>query len=143
MSSFSIRPAVLAAGVLATVVAAPLFAATQGEIGGIPYVNGGVTSDEADTLRAEARRFPMEVTMARRSEFPGYNEFVAAARLRVLDSRGNVLFERADTGPIFLADLPPGDYTLEATYDGQTRTQHVHVGGQKHANVTFVWPSGQ
>jgi len=135
MRHFRATVAVLAAGLAA---ALPAVAASD-SAARIPYINGGITSDEADAMRAEAPRYALQVTLARRGEAPGHNDFVADAQFRILDAAGNVVLDRPDTGPIFLANLPPGDYTLEATFDGDTRTQRVHVGGG-HANVTFVWP---
>ena len=104
-----------------------------------PFINGGITKDEADLMRQEAARYPLEITLARRGETPGRNEFVAEAQLRVLDSGGRVVLDRPGTGPIFLANLPDGAYTLEATYSGQTKTQRVQVAGGRHSQVTFLW----
>jgi hypothetical protein len=104
-----------------------------------PFVNGGITSDEADVMRQEATHYPLEITLARRGERPGLNDFVADAQLRVIDGAGRVVVERNDAGPIFLADLPPGDYTIEATFGGQTKTDRVQVSGARRAQVTFLW----
>jgi hypothetical protein len=119
-------------------VAGSTLAATQGRQGDVTFINGGVTSDEADAMRAEASRHPLEITFARRGETPGRNEFVAEAQLRMLDAQGRVVLDRPGSGPIVLADVPPGSYTIEATYNGETKTQRVQVG-QGHAKATFLW----
>ena len=139
MRHFRAAPTALAAGLAACLLALPAFSAQSTTSGGIAIVNGGITSDEADAMRAEAPRYALQVTLARRGETPGHSDFVADAQLRVVDAKGNVVLDRPDTGPILLANLPPGDYTVEATYNGDTRTQRVHVGGG-HANVSFLWP---
>jgi hypothetical protein len=108
-------------------------------LGDTPFLNGGVTKDEADVMRAQASRYPLEITLARRGEAAGRNDFVADALLRVLDASGRVVVERRDTGPIFLATLPDGAYTIEATWNGQTKSQQVHVAGGRHSQVTFLW----
>ena len=79
------------------------------------------------------------MTLARRGEAAGRNEFVADARLRVIDSSGRVVLERADTGPIFLASLPDGAYTVEASYNGLSKSQRVQLSGGRHTQVTFLW----
>jgi hypothetical protein len=104
-----------------------------------PFVNGGITSDEADVIRQEATHYPLEITLARRGETPGLNDFVAGAQLRVIDSAGRLVVDRTDAGPIFLADLPPGSYTIEATYSGQTKTDRVQVSNAGRAQVTLLW----
>ena len=120
--------------------ASPSFAVDPSQIvNQRPTINGGITKDEADLIRQQAPRYPLEITLARRGETAGHNEFVAEAQLRVLDAGGRVVLERSDTGPIFLAALPDGAYTIEATYGGQTKTQRVQVAGGRHAQVTFLW----
>ena len=104
-----------------------------------PVINGGITKDEADLIRQQAPRYPLEITLARRGETPGLNDFAAQAQLRVTDSAGRVVLERNDAGPIFLADLPDGSYTVDVTYNGQTKTQRVQISGGRHAALTFLW----
>ena len=130
-----LRPA-LAAGLLGCALACGGASAASPQM--LPFVNGGITQDEADLLRQEAPRYPLEITMARRSpEVSGRNEFVADAQLRIIDSAGRVVLER-NAGPIFLADLPKGTYTIEASLNGETKTERVQLGG-RHAQVTFLW----
>jgi hypothetical protein len=104
-----------------------------------PTLNGGVTQEEADLIRQQAPRYPLEITVARRGETPGHNDFLAEAKLRVIDSAGRVVLERGDAGPIFLADLPDGAYTVEATVNGDTKTERVQLHSGHHAAVTFLW----
>ena len=130
------RPALLA-GLMGCALACGGALAAGPQIGTLPFVNGGITKDEADLLRQEAQRYPLEITMARRGDTPGRNDFVADAQLRVIDSAGRVVVERS-AGPIFLASLPNGTYTIEATLNGQTKTERVQLGG-RHAQVTFLW----
>ena len=104
-----------------------------------PTINGGITKDEADLIRQQAPRYPLEVTVARRGETPGRNDFGAQAQLRVTDSAGHVVLDRNDAGPIFLADLPDGSYTVEVTFNGETKTQRVQLNGGRHTAVTFLW----
>jgi hypothetical protein len=131
---------VLVAGLAAALLAAgPAFAEYHGHYGEVPYVTGGVTSDEADAMRAQARNYPLEVTMATPGEVQGYNDFVAGTTFQVRDARGDVVLDAADLGPIVLAKLPPGEYTLRANWDGNVKTQKVHVGRDGRTQVTFLW----
>ena len=131
------RPALFAAMLL--VSAGSALAADPAQLTNRPFMNGGITKEEADLMRAQAPRYPLEITLARRGEAAGHNDFVADAQLRVVDSSGRVVLDRADTGPIFLASLPDGTYTVEATYAGQTKSQRIQVSGGRHAQVTFLW----
>ena len=131
-----LRPA-LAAGLLGCALACGGAWAAGPQANMLPFINGGITQDEADLLRQQATRYPLEITLARRGETAGRNEFVADAQLRVIDSAGRVVVER-NAGPIFLADLPNGTYTVEASWNGETKTERVRLGG-RHAQVTFLW----
>jgi hypothetical protein len=133
------RRSLLLAGLLAGALASAQALAAAPQANNLPFINGGITKDEADLLRQQAPRYPLEITLARRSETPGRNEFVAEAQLRVSDSAGRVVIDRNDTGPIFLATLPDGTYTVEASYNGQTKSERVNVSGGRHAQVTFLW----
>ena len=139
MGQSRVRHALFAGPLGASLASGVARAAAPAEITNVPFMNGGITSEEADLMRRQAARYPLEVTLARRGETPGRNEFVADAQLRVIDSGGRVVLERRDTGPIFLAALPDGSYTLEVTFNGQTKTQQVQLSGGRHAQVTFLW----
>lgn len=135
---------VLRSGVLAASLAGVLASGAAWAVGpslttNQPFVNGGITKDEADAMRQEATRYPLEITLARRARTPGRSDFVADAQLRVTDQAGRVVVDRRDAGPIFLANLPNGTYTVAATYAGQTKTDRVQVSGGRHAQLTFVW----
>ena len=132
------RPA-LVAGLAALLAAGPALAEFQSRYAGVPYATGGITSDEADAMRAQARDYSLEVTMAAPGRFPGYNPFVAGVDVRVLDANGNVVLDAPDTGPILLADLPAGRYTLEAADNGLVQTRHIDVGPRRRTQLTFLW----
>ena len=132
-----LRPA-LFAGLVGCALACGGALAAGPQIGTLPFINGGITKDEADLLRQEAARYPLEITLARKGETSGRNDFVADAQLRVIDSAGRVVIDR-NAGPIFLASLPNGTYTIEVSYNGETKTERVQVNGGRHAQVTFLW----
>ncbi|HVO88016.1 MAG TPA: carboxypeptidase regulatory-like domain-containing protein [Casimicrobiaceae bacterium] len=106
--------------------------------GNVDYVNGGITSDEADELRAQARSFPLEVQLAEHRGDEG-NAFVADAPLRITDESGREVVDVATAGPIFLARVPDGRYTVEAEHNGKVKRQRVTVTGGPHAKVGFLW----
>jgi hypothetical protein len=104
----------------------------------IAYVNGGIGSDEADELRAEARYFPLELMFSRRGEGERA-EFVADVHLQIFDAAGRVVVDRASQGPIFLARLPDGTYTVSAEFQGRTQVRRVALGNGRREAVSFFW----
>jgi hypothetical protein len=104
----------------------------------VEYVNGGFGTEEADALRAEARNYPLELMFSRRGEGERA-EFVADVRLQILDATGRVIVDRASQGPIFLARLPNGDYTISAEFQGRTQIRRVALGNGRRESVSFYW----
>lgn len=97
-------------------------------------VNGGVTQEEADQLRALAPSYPLEIQFARAAD----GAFAADVQVRVVDASGRPVLMLYAAEPILLANLPPGRYTVEATYEGETKRQQVTLG-RGHQKLGFAW----
>ena len=104
---------------------------------GTDYLNGGIGTEEADRMRAMSADFPVQMTFAERNQ--GSDEFVADVHLRVIDSSGRAVVDLPSQGPIFLLQVPPGSYTVEAEHDGQVKTQHFDVAAGHHDRLGFEW----
>lgn len=119
----------------ASVLAQPAYAAPG--YGGVDYLNGGIGTEQADRMRAMSADYPVEMTFAERNQ--NMNEFVADVHLRVTDDRGNVIVDLPDQGPIFLLQVPPGGYTVEAARRGEVKTQRFDVAPGRHDRLGFEW----
>jgi hypothetical protein len=104
--------------------------------GRISYVNGGFGTEEADALRAQAADYPLELVFVRRVD--NREEFLADVRLVIVDGKGQVMIDRA-AGPIFLARLPDGQYTITAEYAGAQQSRRVAIAGGRHEKISLVW----
>ena len=123
----------------ATASAAALGRAAPGSLraSGIDYLNGGIGSEEADRMRQMSAEYPVQMTFAERNQ--GTDEFVADVHLRVVDGRGVTLVDLANQGPIFLLQVPPGDYTVEAVHQGDMKTRRFEVAPGRHDRLGFEW----
>lgn len=88
---------------------------------GTEYLNGGGGEEERAAMVARQREFPFKVVMSA----PG-GEFVVADKLSVSTPQGELLAIR-DAGPIVMIKLRPGQYTLEATWQGKTERRSVRL----------------
>ena len=102
----------------------------------VTFVNGGVTQEEADELRAQARAYPLQIQFAQQTDTG--NGFAADVHVRIVDASGRQVMVIPSAEPILLADLPPGRYTVEATLEGQTKRQQVTIG-RGHQKLGFQW----
>ena len=104
---------------------------------GIDYLNGGVGTVEADRMRQVSTEYPVQMRFAERNQ--GADEFVADVRLRVIDEHGRTLVDLPNQGPIFLLQVPPGAYTVEAEHQSEVKTQRFDVTPGHHDRLGFEW----
>lgn len=89
---------------------------------GIDYMNGGSGTEGVDYMKARGNEFPLQITFSG----PG-GQYGVAEKLTVR-SGGRELISVADAGPLMMFKLPPGNYTMEATFKGVVEKRNVSVG---------------
>jgi hypothetical protein len=124
------HPAVVAA--LALVLAAPVRAAD------VPHVSGGVGSAERDELRTKERDYNLKVVTAMKS-----GDYLSGVQIVIESAANERMLETTMAGPILLATLPPGSYTIKATAGELTLTQAVVIEPQRLRQVDFRWGDGR
>ena len=66
-------------------------------------------------------------------------EYVADVKVKVIEHSGAMAFTTDSQGPFMLANLQPGAYKVEATFDNKTLQQNVEVKQGKPVKLTFLW----
>ena len=89
---------------------------------GIDYMNGGSGTEGVDYMKARGKEFSLQITFSRRG-----GEYSVAEKL-VVASAGRELISVPDAGPLMMLKLPPGNYTVEATFKGVIEKRSVAVG---------------
>ncbi|WP_028081265.1 carboxypeptidase-like regulatory domain-containing protein [Solimonas soli] len=105
--------------------------------GGVPYLSGGIGSDEAAAIKAAASRYSLSVTLSASED--GHGVFIASVPVTVSDASGATLLDIVTDGPYLLADLPPGRYVVRARYAEQDKTATVNVRPGQTARLSFAW----
>ncbi len=102
----------------------------------VDYLSGGVGLGEREALAARAKEFNLKVvTAAERS-----GAYLAEVRMKVIDTRdAKVVLDTTMKGPWLFAQLPAGNYTLEATYGGKTVTKTVAIPDAGQREAYFYW----
>jgi len=107
--------------------------------GPVTYVNGGAEAMQADAMDHASASYPLELDFlwgrgAKESEISHVDWSLKN------DRTGQTMVEAQATGPMVLASLPDGRYTVTATHDGKTLTRDVSVQKGKHDRVLLEWP---
>jgi len=95
--------------------------AVQRSAGGIDYVSGGVGDEDRAAVSARQAELPFKLVLSN-----GAGEYIVANKLTLSTAQGELLSVQ-DAGPIVLMKLPPGQYTLEATWRGKTERRSVRA----------------
>ena len=101
---------------------------------GIRFASGGIGLSGRDQLSALSPQFNLRLMFA----MQGSGNYLAGAQVRILNSRGAVVLDATSEGPYFLAQLPPGSYTVEVSALGQTQQQTARIG-QQQSRLNFFW----
>jgi hypothetical protein len=137
-SNYAIRSGILAA-VVAIGYAAPVFAAPTVPMpvhqGHITYITGGIGDDEQQAMEASAHDYNLLISNAEKD-----GSFTAGTNLVIRDAKGQEVLQTHNTGPLFYAQLPPGDYVVDATFNGVERVRDVSVKGSHPAELHLIWP---
>jgi hypothetical protein len=105
--------------------------------GGVRSLQGGVGEAEQQQMKAAAADYSLGLTFASDS-----GAYLADVAVRVLDAKGRAVFDTTVRNPIVLVDLPPGRYSIEATYQGRTQRSSVDLAQGKSRALTLRWRDG-
>lgn len=120
--------ATIGAGAFVALLAAPAFAQSPGQV---PFLCVGVGAEQ----RELAANTPYSLKLMY-AEPDGH--YLADVTTRITDGSGAVVLYLICGGPWLLVDLPAGNYQVEASFEGQTKTQSVTVGqSQREQLITF------
>ncbi len=100
---------------------------------GVDYVNGGAGEEARAAIAQMQPGFGLKLVFSN-----GSGEYLVADHVAVKGKAGEV-FDVDRAGPLLLVRLPPGDYTVAATYEGKTEIRPVKVGT---ASQTLNWSFG-
>lgn len=106
--------------------------------GDISFVSGGVGRDESTALQQARSQWPLSLLFTG----PG-SSYVADVQVQIAGADGASVLDTHSHGPYMLVRLPNGRYTVNAAYNGVTRTQRVNVTGNGSAHATFSFPGKQ
>jgi hypothetical protein len=107
----------------------------QGKSGQVSWVGGGTSTAEVDALAALEKGHALKMIFTLTA-----GNYLAGVNVKVRDAKGVVVLDQADTGPLLLAKLPPGAYTVSATSEGREQVRKVQIGTGMRTEY-LRWPA--
>lgn len=102
---------------------------------GVAFVGGGIGLTELAALKAREGEFTLKLVFTLVE-----GNYLAGVDVVVRDAKGRTVAELANTGPVFMANLPPGTYTVSAKSRKRELTRKVQIG--KRLRIEYLrWPS--
>lgn len=109
----------------------------EGKSANATWVGGGTNSAEIEALRERQKDHTLKLMFTLNA-----GNYLAGVDVTVVDAKGATVLEQRETGPILLARLPRGRYTVTATSEGRTEKRSVQIGDRLHSE-TMRWPAVQ
>lgn len=106
--------------------------------GPITYLSGGTDPAQAAAMEGAAARYPLELDFLW-GRGPKETE-ISGVEWSIRNAAGHDMLDASSGGPIVLALLPNGRYTVTAHYEGNTRSRVVSVNKGTHDTVLLEWP---
>lgn len=103
----------------------------------VPAVAGGVGLNARSMLSSEARP-EHNVKMVFSLDTGNY---LADVSVKVTDANGRTVIDGVSDGPWLYAKLPPGNYTVRATYNDKTVTRRIGIGRSGQRVAYLRWPA--
>ncbi len=108
---------------------------TQGDT---TFITGGIGSDESSAMFAAAKKWSLLIEMSE-IDGSGRGVWIAGIDIRVLNAKQQSILETVCDGPLMLLNAPPGQYTVEASYQGKLLKRSVVLKEGDPQKLTLFW----
>ena len=105
--------------------------------GDVTYLMGGIGKEEASAMRKEESHFPLTLEFLKQGK--PHAEYLTGVGVTIKDHEGKTVLNTVADGPLLLAKLPDGRYSILATNGGMTKDRAVVVAARKPERVVFEW----
>ena len=116
-----------------TPIAAPPSALLSGST--VPFISGGVGDESMAAITAQEKAFDLKLFLVGQS-----GSYLSDVRITITDQHGKGVLLTSSEGPLLLANLPSGNYTVKAQKNGQTLEQKISVTRGKLSTTYFRFP---
>lgn len=129
---FSIISAIIAI----MVYAGPVMAEDEmlsGHNGNTAFITGGIGEEEQIKLEEVRHNYNVRITSSDKT-----GAYIGDTHITIVDASGQMVID-SDSGPLFYALVPDGNYTISATMEGKTKKKKIKAAIGRITLVNFVW----
>ncbi len=103
---------------------------------GVAYISGGVGEGEADSILAEAKEWPLMLELSQLDG--GRGVWIFGARISIFNGK-QLVFDAVAEGPYILINLDPGQYLIQAAYQGVEQKRSVSILAGQPQKLSLFW----
>lgn len=104
---------------------------------GLAFISGGVGEGESEAILAEAKQWPLLLELSQLEQ--GRGVWIFGAQIQILDAKQQSIFDAPSDGPYMLINLKPGQYRIQATYQGVLQTKTVEILADQPKKLSIFW----
>jgi hypothetical protein len=104
---------------------------------GISYISGGVGEEETAAILAESKQWPVLLELSQLEN--GRGVWIFGANIKIINIQKQVVFNAQADGPYMLINLEPGDYAIEANYQGVEQKRALSVKVNTFQKISLFW----
>ena len=102
---------------------------------GFPYITGGVSTNEREIIEAAGKDYNVRLSFADKR-----GPYLSEVRLVIEGAKAARIISITTAGPMFYIQLPPGNYAVRATFNGETKEiKRLEVPKDRIVQRTLVW----
>ena len=104
---------------------------------GVVHVTGGVGSEAVDRLKSMEGDFNLKLAFANTA-----GAYLSDIKVTIVDASDRVVLDATTEGPILMANLPAGDYRVDAVSIGHPESRNITAAAGKLLTVDLRWGPG-
>jgi hypothetical protein len=104
---------------------------------GVSYISGGVGEEETAAILAEAKQWPILLELSQLEN--GRGVWIFGANIKIMNIQKQIVFNAQADGPYMLINLEPGDYAIEASYQGVEQKRALSVNANAFQKISLFW----
>lgn len=104
---------------------------------GISYISGGVGEEESQAILTESKQWPLLLELSQLEN--GRGVWIFGAKIKILNTMNQVIFDAQADGPYILINLTAGQYQIAASYQGSIQKKSVLIQGSGLQKLAIFW----